>query len=183
MKIDTGGLAWTQTERTSDGKQTQQTPTPNQSWPSPLISISMVCSHQHRGCCGAMTPSELTIGAHWFCPCLNPWPTLYNRPTFLSTNSETIVATQPGTWENVGVEWSSGRHDWREEMWERMQSGEQRGGQREMKHWCVGNSYERVRCWCGTHGNWSRGEENTRAPQRERVLGEDGGRERERKQH
>jgi len=81
-----------------------------------------------------MTPSELTIGAHWCCPLVNPWPALYNSPTFIPTNSNTIVATQPGTWENVRVEWSRGKQNWRKEMWERMQSREEKGRWRGIKH-------------------------------------------------
>lgn len=45
-------------------KHNRLPPPSHPSWPSPFISISMVWSHQQRGCCGTLTPSELTIGSH-----------------------------------------------------------------------------------------------------------------------
>lgn len=42
---------------------TDSNPPLHPSWPSALISISMLCSHQQRGCCGTVTPAKLTIGA------------------------------------------------------------------------------------------------------------------------
>lgn len=71
---------------------------PHQFWPSPLISISIVCSHQQRGYCNTVTPSELIIGAYKSYPFLSPSPNLHNRPTFIRTaSSNTIVTTQAGT--------------------------------------------------------------------------------------
>lgn len=100
---------------------------PHQSWPSPLISISIVCSHQQRSCCGTVTHSELTIGAYKIYLFLSQSTSLYNRPSFIHiAGSNIIVTSQEGRqalWRILGLNGEVGREtrggrEYRADKWD-----------------------------------------------------------------